>query len=185
MPKLKNSEKEAENPLDTVSEKGRRGPKPKVFASAVRGRADNSRGLLTNVWDKLWPRLSQATTQDDVKAAFSEGYSGEHEFMPYQAPLILKVLKERTFPKLRKAQVNFMADSLAGLGLVSPRRSPDICAEDRAKTKRAHHIIRAELYVECSCGYKGHSLDHACPDCRAVIPEWLVSATSPRGCSTW
>ncbi len=178
MANRKNSQKEERNPLDTVSEKGRRGPKPKVVASAVRGRADNSRGLLANVWDQLWPRLSQAQTEDDVKTAFREAYPGEHEFMPYQAPLILKVLKERTFPKLRKAQVNFMADSLAGLGLVSPRRSRDICAEDRARAKRAHHILRAELYVECSCGYKGHSLDHACPECGTAIPEWLVPGWS-------
>ncbi len=170
MPKPKNSNKEAEYSLDRVSEKGRRGPKPRVVASAVRGRADNSRGLLTNVWDQLGPRLSQAQTEDDVKAAFREAYPGEHEFMPYQAPLILKVLKEGGFPKLRKAQVNFMADSLAGLGLVSPRRSRDICAEERARVKRAHHIIRWEFYIECSCGYNGHSQDHACPECCASVP---------------
>lgn len=179
MRKSKKARENAKNTLDTVSEKRRRGPKPKVDASAVRGRADNSRGLLTNVWGRLWPRLSQAQTEDDVKAAFGEAYPGEHEFMPYQAPLILKVLKERTFPKLPRAQVNFMADSLAGLGLVSARRSRDICAEDRARAKRAHHILRAELYVECSCGYKDHSLDHACPECGAAIPEWLVPACWP------
>jgi hypothetical protein len=98
--------------------------------------------------------------------------------MPYHAPLILEVLKERTFPKRQKARINFLADSLAALGLVSARRSRDICAEDRAQAKRAHHIWRAELYVECSCGYKGHSLNHACPECGAVIPEWLVPGWS-------
>ena len=178
MANSKNSKKEVKNPLDMVSQKGRRGPKPRVDGSAVRGRADNYRGLLANVWGELWPRLSQAQTEDDVKAAFREAYPGEHEFMPYQAPLIFRVLKERTFRKLPRAQVSFMADSLAGLGLVSPRRSRDICAEDRARAKSAHHILRAELYVECSCGYKGHSLKHACPECGTVIPEWLVPGWS-------
>jgi hypothetical protein len=168
----------AKNTLDTVSEKRRRGPKPKVDASAVRGRADNYRGILANVWEQLWPQLSQVQTEDDVIKAFREGYPGEHEFMPYRAALILQVLKERTFPIRRKARINFLADSVAGLGLVSPRRSRDICAEDRAKAKRAHHIIRCELYVECSCGYKGHSLDHACRRCGAAIPEWLVPGWS-------
>jgi len=160
----------AKNTLDTVSEKRRRGPKPKVDASAVRGRADNYRGILANVWEQLWPQLSQVQTEDDVIKAFREGYPGEHEFMPYRAPLVLKVLKERTFPKRRKAQINFLADSLAGLGLVSPRRSRDICVEDRTRTKSAHHIIRYEFYVECSCGYTGPSRDHACPTCGAGVP---------------
>lgn len=178
MARAKNTPKRTKKSLDTVSEKGRRGPKPKVDASAVRGRADNYRGILKNVWGQLWPRLSQVQTVDDVITAFQEGYPGEHEFMPYHAPLILEVLKERTFPKRQKAQVNFLADSLAAQGLVSARRSRDICAEDRAQAKRAHHILRAELYVECSCGYKGHSLNHACPECGTVIPEWLVPGWS-------
>jgi hypothetical protein len=178
MANRKNSQKETKNLLDMTSERGRRGPKPKVDGSAVRGRADNYRGLLANVGGQLWPLLSQAQTEDDVKAAFREAYPGEYEFMPYRAPLILKVLKERTFPKLPRAQVNFMADSVAGIGIVSPRRSRDICADDRARAKRAHQILRAELYVECSCGYKGHSLNHACPDCGTAIPEWLVPGWS-------
>src|SRR5258708_19581688 len=139
MRKPRNTQNEAKKALDMVAEKGRRGTKAKGDASAVRGRADNNRGLLDNVWDRLWPALSKAQTEEDVKAAFREAYPGEHEFMPYQAPLILKVLRERTFPKLRRAQLTFMADSLAGLGLVSPRRSRDLCAEDRARAKRAHH----------------------------------------------
>ena len=169
MAKPKNAQEKAKNILDMAPEKGRQGPKPKVSPSAVRGCADNYRGLFDKVWDQLWPQLSQAQTEDDVIRTFREGYPGEHEFMPYRAPLILKVLKERTFPKRRRAQINFLADSLAGLGLVSARRSRDICVEDRARAKLAHHIIRYEFYVECSCGYKGHSINHACRKCGATI----------------
>ena len=104
--------------------------------------------------------------------AFREAYPGEYEFMPYRAPLILKVLKEATFPKLPRAQVNFMADSIAALGLVSARRSRDICAEDRAREKRAHHILRAELYIECSWRLKGHSWDQ-CGRISSVAPQFL------------
>ncbi len=52
-------------------------------------------------------------------------------------------------PLRREAQINFLADSLAGRGLVSPRRSRDICAQERATEKRRHRIIRQEFYVEC------------------------------------
>lgn len=179
MAKPKKAPERSNKSLDKVSQKGRRGPKPKVDASAVRGRADDYRLLLDNVWDQLWPPLSKVQTGDDVIGAFRDGYPGEHEFMPYLAPLILKVLKERMFPKRRSAQINFMADSLAARGLVSLRRSRDICAEDRAMMRRAHHILRCEFYVECSCGYKGHSHDHACRRCGAIIPEWLAPASWP------
>lgn len=98
-----------------------------------------------------------------------EGQPYDREFIPL-APLVLKVLKDKDFPKRRTPQINFFSDSSAGLDLVTPRRSRDICREEREKTKRAHHIIRYEFHVECSCGYMGHSRDHACPQCGAGIP---------------
>ena len=39
----------------------------------------------------------------------------------------------------------------------------------KEKRANAHHIIRYEFYVECSCGYKGRSVDHACRKCEARI----------------
>ena len=97
--------------------------------------------------------------------------------MPRQAPVVLRVLKEPSFPKRRKAQINFMADSIAGLGMVTPRSSRDICAKERSRQKRATHIVRYEFYIECSCGYTGNSMNHACPQCRAeiVFPQNLGS----------
>lgn len=49
-------------------------------------------------------------------------------------------------------QINFLADSLAGRGFVSPRRLRDICKQDRAKM--FHYIIRQDYYVECTFRYK-------------------------------
>ena len=65
--------------------------------------------------------------------------------------------------------MNFIADSIAGIINVSPRRSRDICVEERARRKRAHYIIRYEFYIVCSRGHKGHSINHACPKCGAKI----------------
>lgn len=75
--------------------------------------------------------------------------------------------------KRREAQINFVADSLAGLGWITPRRSRDICDQERAIKKRADKIIRYEFYIECYCGYKGRSHDPGCPKCGAkIILEW-------------
>ena len=80
---------------------------------------------------------------------------------------------------VRTTQSSCLSDSLAGLGWISPRRSRDICERERAKGKRAHHIIRYEFYVECSCGYKGRSRKYACPNCGAEIVFGFGSIFAP------
>jgi len=176
MPKRKKSKKKPTKPLDTFSEKRGRGRPARMRASEIRGRADNYRWILNQVWDRLWPLLSQARTEADVIRAFQEGASPyDREFVPGLAVLALRVLHEPKFPKRREPQINFLADSLAGLGVVAPRRSRDICEQHRVDEKSAHHIIRYEFWVECSCGFKGRSRNHACPKCDATIPFSIPS----------
>jgi hypothetical protein len=171
MAKAKKARESAKNPLDRFSTERGRGRPLKVVPSAVVGRADNYRGILPRIWDALETPLLMARTEDDVIKAFQIAQPGGHEF-PSLAALILKVVGDRQFPKRQKARINFLADSLGGIGLVTPRRSRDICAEERAakeEAKRAPYIIRYEYYVECSCGYRGHSVNHACRKCGAEI----------------
>jgi hypothetical protein len=123
--------------LDTVFAKRGRGRPARMRFSEIRGRAENYRGILDQVWDRLWPLLSKARTEGDVTKAFQEGASPyDREFVPGLAGLALRVLAEPTFPKRRQPQINFLADSLAGVGLVTPRRSRDICERHRAEEKR-------------------------------------------------
>ena len=171
MAKSKNPQKSAKNLLDRFSTERGRGRPPKVVRSAVVGRADNYRGILPMIWKELEVHLLKAQTEEEVVKAFQVAQPGGNEF-PSLAPVILKAIKDPNFPTRRKARINFLADSIAGVGLVTLRRSRDICAEERAakeEAKRAPYIIRYEYYIECSCGYKGHSEDHACPKCGAEI----------------
>jgi hypothetical protein len=139
-------------------------------ASEIRGRADNFRVIFDQVWDRLWPLLSNAGTDQEVIDAFLAGaVPYAQEFVPHLANLIYRVLHERRFPKRRQAQVNFLADSLGGWGLVAPRSSRDICERDRLREERTTYIIRYEVYVECSCGFKGRSKNLACRKCSAKI----------------
>jgi hypothetical protein len=123
------------------------------------------------VWNELEPPLLAAETEDDVVKTFQITMPHWNEFPPLAA-LILRVVKDPQFPKRKRARVNFLANSLAGVGLVTPRSSRDICAKERKKRtalKLAPSILRYEFYIECSCSYKGHSKDHGCPKCGAKI----------------
>jgi hypothetical protein len=106
--------------------------------------------------------LLKARTEEDMSRAFDLAPSYKMEFVPL-ASLILKVLRDPKFPKRPEPQRNFLADSLAGRGLISPRRSRDICERER-KTK-VHYITRQDYYIQCTCLYKGPALHGKCPKC--------------------
>jgi hypothetical protein len=183
-PALPKRKKLFENPkktLDAFSEKRGRGRPYKVRASEVTGRAYNYRLIFSQTWDLLGEHLLRARTEEEVLQAFARtGYKSEFEHI---ASLILAVLHDADFPKRnRKARINFLADSLAARGVVTPRTSRDICGKARAKerAKSSHKIVRKEFYVECSCGYKGPARDNACRKCGAEIPLSFYELASPR-----
>lgn len=166
----KKAASEHEEVLDNYSRKRGRGRPRRVNPEETWGRGDNYRRIFNVVWHGLWPSLSQAQTEQDVISAFEQNAPSYREFVPALASLVLKVIRDPKFPKRRQAQINYIADSLAAYGWVSPRRSRDICQKERLKEKRTHRIIRYEFKIECSCGYKGFSHDHACPKCKAKVP---------------
>ncbi len=170
MTKSKKPTKKLQNTLDTFSGKRSRGRPYKIRASEVSGRAYNYRLMFNQTWDVLGEHLLRATTEEEVCQAFEQtAYKGE---FAYIASLVLAVVHDPDFPKRDKeARINFLADSLAARGVVTPRTSRDICARERAKerSKSAHRILRHEFYVECSCGYKGPARDNACRKCGAEI----------------
>jgi len=134
--------------------------------------------MLAEVWPKLRdPLLAiEIGREEEVIRAF-ENYAQRYaqEFVPRLASDILRVIYEQRFPKRPKAQINFLADSLAGRPNVEPRRSRDICGEERAKegAKSPHKILRKEFYIVCSCSYKGPARNDACPKCGAQIQPSL------------
>lgn len=149
----------------------------KMAASEVTGRAYNYRLVFSQVWEKVSERLLKAQTEEEITLAF-EGTPYKQEFEPL-ASLVLQVLREPDFPKHEPgAQANFLAESLAARGALTPRSSRDICARERARqrAKSPHRIIRHEYYVECSCGYKGPARNNACRKCGAeinLLPEMM------------
>ena len=133
MRKRKKSPKKPLRLLDKVPTKSRRG-RPGVRASEVVGRAENYGRMFWNhrldtrknqwVRDKPYEwavALVKAKTADDVSHALdSASHDAQTEFKPLIS-LILRVCKEPAFPKTHEAQFDFLAESLAAYGRVSPR----------------------------------------------------------------
>lgn len=139
-------------------------------ASWIVGRADNMRLILQQVWDRLWPVLSVAQTEQEVIEALKASAPYPTAFTPIPPAFLLQVLRDKKFPRTsRESQINFLADSAAGDGQITARSSRDVCDRERRKARLARHIIRYEFWIECSCGYKGRSQEHACPKCGARI----------------
>ena len=158
--------------FDTVSDKRGRGRPRKGRYSEIWGRAENYRGIFAGIWEKLSGPLLTAQNVDEITEAFrsqAEPYAGE--FVPRLSKEIWNVIREKKFPKKPKAQIRFLADSLAGQPNVEARTSRDICAIRSAeeKAKSPHKILRREFYVECSCGFKGPALNNGCRKCGAQI----------------
>ena len=89
----KKSEKKPNEPRDKVLPKRGRGRPARVTPTWIRGRADHNRWILNQVWDRLWPLLSKAQTEEEVIKAFQEGASPyDSWFVPALAALVLQVL---------------------------------------------------------------------------------------------
>jgi len=128
-------------PLDTILEKRGRGRPARLRPSAIRGRGDNYRWILNQVWERLWPLLSKAQIEEDIIKAVQEGARPyAQEFVPGLSNLILTVLREPKFPQRRQARINFLADSLAGLG-------PDHSAQLPRCLRRRARESDGQLYV--------------------------------------
>jgi hypothetical protein len=156
----------------------KRGPKEKIPPSEVTGRAYDLKLTFEIARDQLdWTKVTSVQTLEELEAAFGTMLEGYRRKFFYKPELTLKCLKDPKFPKRdREAQEQFIADSLAGDGRVSLRRSRDICQRERSKQKRRGKILRREFYIECSCGFRGPAFHDACPDCGAEV-SYLDFAT--------
>jgi hypothetical protein len=179
MPKRPNPLKAQKKTFDTTPGKRGRGRPRECRYAEILGRAANYRGIFTNIWLKLSGPLLVARSEGEVTQVFkTQAIPYVEEFVPRLAGDILNVIRERKFPKRARAQIKFLANSLAGRPNVEARTSRDICAMGLAeeKARSPHKILRKEFYVECSCGFKGPALNNACRKCGAqisLLPELL------------
>jgi len=148
-----------------------RGRPREIDPQIVVGSADTYRIWFAQFWPKLGSRLLAAQSPEDIAAAVREEAPGISASLDPLSELILKVKNDPKFPRARStSQIHFLADSLGAQDYVTPRRSREICAKERAKKK--YFIVRREYYIECECGYKGPALDGACRHCGTWELSW-------------
>jgi hypothetical protein len=141
-----------------------RGRPYRIDPAIVVGAADAYRTWFQQFWAKLGPRILTAKSSEEITRAITEDAPSVSTSLIPLSELILKIVRDTKFPRVRAAsQIHFLADSLGGQGFVEPRRSREICAEERSKER--HVIVRREFYIECSCGYQGPARDGACAKC--------------------
>ena len=152
-------------PTDKSAEKNSPGRPRKIDPHIVVGTADVFRSQFTQAWPTLGKQLLAASSPVELWEVVKSGrgiISQMGDFLFSER--IFEMIHDSKFPKVRtKRQIHFLADSLGGCGLVKPRRSREICAEERAKEQ--HVIVRRDFYIECTCGYAGPALNGACRKC--------------------
>ncbi len=166
-------------PSDQPTKKRGRGRPREIDPWILVGSANTLRIQFAQFWPKLGARLLAAQSPEEVARAIREEAVGISTSLDPHSELILKIVKDPKFPRARStSQIHFLADSLGGQGFVTPRRSREICAEERAKKR--YFIVRREYYIECSCGYKGPALDGACRDCGTgeLSPDLMTKENS-------
>jgi len=186
--------------VNAVARRPRGRPRVNRHADSEAGvllRAENYRRVLSSRWDLLEPGLAQARDSEDadvgakqvteawLDAGFFDGSDG-FSFLSALAPRVLQVLRDKKCPKQRDDQITFLADALSGFHL-APRTAHELCERERkklelagkklelAEERRAGNQIRQAVPVfdvQCSCGYRGHSVNGACPTCGALVSQW-------------
>jgi hypothetical protein len=91
--------------------------------------------------------------------------------VPLQYPLpdnfvivFVEAVCDKSFPQKPRARARFLGDSLGADGMVSARRSRNICGEERAKLKKKQTAPKPEIYIDC-CGKKRWTVGQVCPEC--------------------
>jgi len=154
-----------------LKEKKGRGRPFQIDHSIAAGQANHYRLALPQFWPKLGPRLLAAHAPEEVTRAIREEAMGISGSLAQFSELIVKIIRDPKFPRARpSSQIHFLADSLGAQGFVTPRRSREICAEERKKVR--HVIVRRDYYIECSCGYEGPARDGACRNCGTGELSW-------------
>jgi hypothetical protein len=178
------TKKKPKSPLTAFRE--RRGRKRALKPETIVEHADYVLKVVASLRDRIaWDKLEAAKTEAEAESAIARVPPFYREILKERLAAILMWVREGKFPKKNlERKMRHLADSIAGDVLISPRRSRDICYEERKRpaSKKVGMILRREFYIECTCGYRGPSNRGACARCgtRKPSPELLFEIAIAR-----
>jgi hypothetical protein len=157
--------------MSTHKSSKKRGPGRERRANPhlVLGLANVLRTQFSQAWPILGNQLLDAKSPEEVMSVLKKdgGQIGGLKGLGFSTRVFEIIHRDRKFPCARlKSQIHFLADSLGAEGVVTFRRSREICAIERKKVR--HRIVRREFYIECTCTYRGPALNGGCPDCGTI-----------------
>jgi hypothetical protein len=154
-----------------TSSSGKPGPRSRLFGNTLLS-AEHAYGIFSGHQGKI--SLDALSTADSLMHVEAALWEMDEPARPYVlrrwGAAILLWAAEKKRPKQKLTAIyRHLADSIAGEGNVSPRRSRDICDRLRRQEIKASQIVRREFHVKCSCGYEGPAFRDACPKCGASV----------------
>lgn len=164
----------------------RRGRKRALEPQTIVEHADYVLKVVASLRDRIaWDKLEAAKTEAEAESAIARVPPFYRDILKERLAAILVWVREGKFPKKNlERKMRHLADSIAGDVLLSPRRSRDICYEERKRpaSKNVGMILRREFYIECTCGYRGPASRGACTRCgtRKPSPELLFEIAVAR-----
>lgn len=144
-----------------------RGRKRRIHPENVVRAANDLLKILGVCRDQIdWGKLEIAKTEEQAASAFERVPSPDRERLNLWLAAIPEWAQEGKFPKSNlDRKMRHLADSVAAEGFLTPRRSRDVCLEERKRQAQLGMILRREFYIECSCGYQGPAKGGGCRQC--------------------
>jgi hypothetical protein len=162
---LSMAKKKAKTPLTAF--KNSRGRKPILLPEEVLEHAEFMLKVVASLKDEIvWDKLQAARTEAEAESAIIRVPPFYREILKDRFAAILTWVREGKFPRKNlKRKMHHFADSIAGDVFMSPRRSRDICSEERKRVQNATMLLCREFYIECTCGYRGPAKQRGCRRC--------------------
>ncbi len=164
------SKKKAKPPL-TAFPKPRdpRGRKPVLFPEEVLEHAEFILKVVVSLKDRIaWDKLEVAKTEAEAEAAIARVPLFYRKILKDRLTAILTWVREGKFPRKNlKRKMHHFANSIAADVFLSPRRSRDLCSEQRRRKRveKPKMLLCREFYIECTCGYRGPARRGGCRRC--------------------
>ena len=110
----------------------RRGRPPRINPTKLLNTAHGLELTLAAIWEPYGQKILNCNSQQEIEALLNQIVYYGSRLQPYPNGIWQTIKEGRIIPKNPRRAIRYLAYSAAGEGIVSPKRSRDICRnEDR------------------------------------------------------